>query len=115
MFHEDPQMPQFRDGEPRVYDPSGLADDEINPEDLKQMEETFREFDQDKDEYLTSSDVYKVLAKHRDEPMFPDAVEQWERQSDEELKKAAEEMMEGYDTNKDGRLTMKEWIGGGGF
>lgn len=44
----------------RVYDPSGLEDHEVNPEDIKQMEEMFKEFDTDKDEYILESDILKV-------------------------------------------------------
>jgi hypothetical protein len=112
------------------------------------MEEMFKEFDTDKDEYILESDILKVpsrlsdalgpcplaltshpriyfpsqigissdlpecapprlltlhvlptsqmLIKHRDEPMYPDSVENWEKPTDEALAESAREVGKSY-------------------
>mmetsp|Transcript_34387 Transcript_34387/g.53651 ORF Transcript_34387/g.53651 Transcript_34387/m.53651 type:complete len:145 (+) Transcript_34387:695-1129(+) len=114
MFHEDAQVPAFRDGRPMVRDPMDLADDEINPEDLEDIKRRFKNFDADKDEHLSAGELYDMLKDMHDNPEVPDGVMNYTRPENNVIESSANELHTLYDTNGDKKLSMEEWITNGG-
>lgn len=114
MFHGEPQIPEFRDGE-IVKDDSGVDDDQVSDDEIKEIKRRFRKFDLDKDDHLTVSEVLALIKHSHDEPDYPDGVVSYERPSDDEMAKYAGEIVAAQDGDKDGKITMEEWVAGGGY
>jgi len=113
MFHEDHQIPEYRDGLEAVVDP--LSDEDIDPEELEQIKQRFTQADADKDGALSLDEVHKLIIWSHDEPLYPDGVMNYTRPTNDELHEAADQLMKDYERDKKGGFTLDEWIQGGGF
>eukprot|EP00802_Teleaulax_amphioxeia_P014225 Tamp_14287.p1 GENE.Tamp_14287~~Tamp_14287.p1 ORF type:complete len:326 (-),score=94.70 Tamp_14287:625-1602(-) len=72
MFHEDEQVPEYRDGIEAVVDP--LGDDDIDPEELEMIKTRFVEADTDADGLLTLEELHTLIVFSHDQPLYPDGA-----------------------------------------
>jgi Ca2+-binding EF-hand superfamily protein len=113
MFHEEQQVPEYRDGLEEVMDPVG--DDDIDPAELEEIKKSFGVADTDKDQSISLAELFGYMVKSHDEPLYPDGVMNYTRPSDSELRDAAAQLMKDYDRDRIEGLTLDEWVQGGGW
>ncbi|KAJ1495121.1 hypothetical protein T484DRAFT_1925969, partial [Baffinella frigidus] len=110
MFHGEPQIPEFRDGEmsaPPLENARGACLD-VSDDEIKEIKQRFRK-------HTRWTFVLFTHTSNHDEPDYPDGVVSYERPSDDEMAKYAGEIVAAQDGDKDGKITMEEWVAGGGY
>jgi len=114
MFHSRPQIPEFKDGA-EIFDPSGILDSDVSPQEIARLKKRFEDADADKDKSMSEEELFLLFKKSHDEPEVVGGIEDYVRPSDQELRAASLKLLRLYDMNNDTVISLQEWLDGGGF